>query len=79
LDGFPDRYGFVLIDCGDRIFKFGLRAYRDFLEGLVTRPKEEMVKAIHDFELRELWQTFMTGNYYYCFSCQAQCPAAHLP
>jgi epoxyqueuosine reductase len=65
--------------CGDQIFKFGLRAYRDFLEGLVTRPKEEMVKAINDFELRELWQTFMTGNYYYCFACQAQCPAAQLP
>jgi hypothetical protein len=48
----------------DQIFKFGLRAYRDFLEGLVTRPKEEMVKVINDFELRELWQTFMTGNFF---------------
>ena len=22
----------------------------------------------------EYWQTFMTGNYYYCFACQASCP-----
>jgi hypothetical protein len=25
------------------------------------------------------WQTFMTGSYYYCFACQAQCPATQLP
>jgi len=23
----------------------------------------------------ELWQNFMTGNDYYCFACQAACPA----
>jgi hypothetical protein len=28
--------------------------------------------------LREMWQTFMTGNYYYCFKCQSQCPAEGL-
>jgi hypothetical protein len=22
----------------------------------------------------DLWQNFMTGNYYYCFACQAACP-----
>ncbi|MBI5585666.1 MAG: 4Fe-4S binding protein [Deltaproteobacteria bacterium] len=65
--------------CGDQIFQFGLRAYRDFLEGLVTLPREEAVKTIQGFELRELWQTFMTGNYYYCFACQAQCSATLLP
>ena len=65
--------------CGDQIFQFGLRAYRDFLEGLITLPQEEAVKTIQGFELRELWQTFMTGNYYYCFACQARCPASRLP
>ena len=65
--------------CGDQIFQFGLRSYRDFLEGLVTLPKEEAVKTLQGFELRELWQTFMTGNYYYCFACQAQCPSTQLP
>jgi epoxyqueuosine reductase QueG len=65
--------------CGDQIFKFGLRAYRDFLEGLITLPREEALKSLQGFELRELWQTFMTGNYYYCFACQAQCPASLLP
>ena len=29
--------------------------------------------------LRQLWQTFMTGNYYFCFRCQPQCPATRLP
>ncbi len=22
----------------------------------------------------DLWQNFMSGNYYYCFACQAVCP-----
>jgi hypothetical protein len=26
--------------------------------------------------LRELWQNFMTGNYYYCFRCQIHCHRA---
>jgi epoxyqueuosine reductase QueG len=65
--------------CGDRIFQFGFRGFRDFVEGLIRRPKEEMAGRIHDFELRELWQTLVTGSYYYCFACQAQCPATDLP
>jgi epoxyqueuosine reductase len=65
--------------CGDRIFKFGFRTFKDFVEGLITRPREEMQGRINDFELRELWQTLVTGSYYYCFACQAQCPAEKLP
>ena len=65
--------------CGDAIFKYGFRFFRDFLKDLTTKPAVEMEKMIDGFELRELWQTFMTGNYYYCFQCQAQCPAGQMP
>jgi len=37
-----------------------------------------MWETIEGKGLRELWQTFMTGNYYYCLECQAQCPASAL-
>jgi epoxyqueuosine reductase QueG len=31
----------------------------------------EAARASHTVAL---WQNFMTGNYYYCFACQAACP-----
>ena len=37
-----------------------------------------MREIIEGEGLRDMWQTFMTGNYYYCFKCQAQCPASAL-
>ncbi len=65
--------------CGDRIFKYGFRFFRQFMEGLMEKPKNEMRELLRGHELREMWQTFMTGNYYYCFACQSQCPAEDLP
>ncbi|MBI5014970.1 MAG: epoxyqueuosine reductase [Deltaproteobacteria bacterium] len=62
--------------CGDRIFRYGFRFFERFVDGLRRGPEES---APGGAELRELWQTFMTGNYYYCFACQAQCPASDLP
>lgn len=59
--------------CGDVIFKFGFRFFRKFMKGLLERDRPEIESIIDGYELREMWQTFMTGNYYYCFKCQSQC------
>lgn len=64
--------------CGETIFKYGFRFFQRFMEGLCERSTEEVRRIINGYELREMWQTFMTGNYYYCFDCQSQCPAASL-
>jgi epoxyqueuosine reductase QueG len=65
--------------CGDEIFKFGFRYFANFMRDLVEKSASEIEEIIKGHGLRELWQTFMTGNYYYCFQCQAQCPATKLP
>jgi epoxyqueuosine reductase QueG len=65
--------------CGDKIFKYGFRFFAGFMRDLIAKPKSEMEDILRGHGLRELWQTFMTGNYYYCFECQAQCPATNLP
>ena len=65
--------------CGDRIFAYGLRFFINVLQSLTETPKEAVGDLLKTHGVRELWQTFMTGNYYYCFSCQSQCPAAELP
>ncbi|MGD8948324.1 MAG: hypothetical protein PVI62_16795 [Desulfobacterales bacterium] len=46
---------------------------------MMDRPTEELWEIVQGYGLREIWQTFMTGNYYYCFECQSQCPATRLP
>ena len=65
--------------CGDNIFKFGFRYFQKVVAGLMDKPTEELQEIIQGHGLRELWQTCMTGNYYYCFKCQSQCPAIRLP
>ena len=65
--------------CGDEIFKFGFRYFANFMRDLAEKPATEIEEILRGHGLRELWQTFMTGNYYYCFQCQAQCPATKLP
>lgn len=62
--------------CGDRIFRFGFRFFETALRGLQQGSE---APAVGGYELRELWQTLMTGNYYYCFACQTQCPTADRP
>lgn len=58
--------------CGDHIFRHGFRAFQSLMAGAFTRdPKAQSVIEGHG--LRELWQNFMTGNYYYCFRCQIHC------
>jgi epoxyqueuosine reductase len=65
--------------CGDEIFKFGFRFCQRFVQGILDGAKDETEQIVRGHELRELWQNFMTGNYYYCFECQAQCPALEMP
>ncbi|UCF91604.1 MAG: epoxyqueuosine reductase [Desulfobacterales bacterium] len=65
--------------CGDHIFKFGFRYFQKVMEGMMARPTAELREIVHGHGLREIWQTFMTGNYYYCFKCQSQCPTTRLP
>jgi epoxyqueuosine reductase len=65
--------------CGDHIFRFGFRYFQNVVESLVDKPSEELREIVKGIGLRQLWQTFMTGNYYYCFKCLTQCPASKLP
>lgn len=64
--------------CGDVIFEHGFRYFQQVMEGIAKRAYAEMREIIEGEGLRDMWQTFMTGNYYYCFKCQAQCPASVL-
>ncbi len=65
--------------CGDHIFKHGFRYFQKFMQGFIDEPSNELREIVAGSGLRQLWQTFMTGNYYYCFRCQSQCPASRLP
>ena len=65
--------------CGDNIFRYGFRYFEKVMTGLMDEPAEDVKEIIQGRGLRELWQTFMTGNYYYCFKCQSQCPAVKVP
>lgn len=65
--------------CGDRIFSGGFRAWRAFLLELVESGPERRKELASGRQSLELWQNFMTGNYYYCFACQAVCPVGRTP
>ena len=65
--------------CGDKIFEYGFRYFADFIKDLIKKTPAETEDMFKGHGIRELWQTFMTGNYYYCFQCQTQCPATQLP
>jgi len=60
--------------CGDKIFSGGYRAWRNFLVALIEAPPEKRKEMTGSQLSLDLWQNFMTGNYYYCFACQAACP-----
>jgi epoxyqueuosine reductase QueG len=60
--------------CGEKIFSGGYRAWRSFLIALIEAPPEKRKELTSSRLSLELWQNFMTGNYYYCFACQAACP-----
>lgn len=60
--------------CGDRIFANGFRAWSTFMLGVVEGSTEERKVLLSSNKSMDLWQNFMTGNYYSCFACQAICP-----
>lgn len=60
--------------CMSRLFEYGLRGFVKFFESLAEADLESRKKITRSYALRELWQNFMTGNYYYCWECQAACP-----
>jgi len=60
--------------CGEKIFSGGYRAWRNFLIALIEAPAEKRKELTGSQISLDLWQNFMTGNYYYCFACQAACP-----
>jgi epoxyqueuosine reductase QueG len=60
--------------CGDAIFSGGFRAWRRFLLQVVEAEPEARRDLPGGRLSLDLWQNFMTGNYYSCFACQAACP-----
>lgn len=64
--------------CGDHIFQFGFRYFQKVVEGMIDKRNDELREIAQGSGLRQLWQTFMTGNYYFCFKCQTQCPTNRL-
>jgi len=60
--------------CGRIIFEFGLRGMMKFLKGMLDASPEERTNMLKSYPFRELWQSLVSGNYYYCFECQALCP-----
>ncbi|HEU5360996.1 MAG TPA: 4Fe-4S double cluster binding domain-containing protein [Candidatus Deferrimicrobiaceae bacterium] len=60
--------------CGEKIFSGGYRAWRKFLLELIEASPEKRKEMTGGQVSLELWQNFMTGNYYYCFACQSACP-----
>ena len=64
--------------CGNEIFKYGFRYFHQLMEEIGKGSAFEIQEILGGAGLREIWQTFMTGNYYYCFKCQSQCPAERL-
>lgn len=61
--------------CGREVFKFGLRGMMRFFGEISGSPEGKRMEMIKSYAFRELWQTLVTGSYYYCFECQALCPA----
>jgi epoxyqueuosine reductase QueG len=60
--------------CGDHVFTYGLRGFSSFLEDAVTADDSRRQEVLQGPAIRELWQNFMTGSYYYCWKCQTSCP-----
>ena len=58
--------------CGDHIFRYGFRYFQSLMAGVLSGDPGAR-SIIEGQGLREVWQNFMTGNYYYCFRCQVHC------
>ncbi len=60
--------------CGRVVFQFGLRGLIKFVGEVSSASPEERSQMLKSYPFREIWQTLVCGNYYYCFDCQALCP-----
>jgi epoxyqueuosine reductase QueG len=60
--------------CGRVIFEFGLRRMMKFTGEMFDASPEERADLLKSYPFRELWQTLVSGSYYYCFECQGLCP-----
>lgn len=61
--------------CGDHIFSYGLRAFARLLVDLSsTADPASAREVVYTNRTREVWQALETGNYYYCWECQSNCP-----
>jgi epoxyqueuosine reductase QueG len=61
--------------CGPHALEYGFNHFRATLASLTGPDAGQREAALDGFGLRELWQSLITGNYYYCAQCQLQCPA----
>jgi len=60
--------------CGRVILQFGLRGMIKFVGDMIEASTEKKGELLKSYPFRELWQTLASGNYYFCFECQALCP-----
>ncbi len=60
--------------CGRVILEFGLRGMIKFVGEMIEASAEKKAQLLKSYPFRELWQTLASGNYYFCFECQALCP-----
>lgn len=61
--------------CGETVFKTGLRSFVRLLRDVGNSSSDEETKEIvYSEQLRYVWQSFMSGNYYSCWECQSSCP-----
>jgi hypothetical protein len=74
LDILPSARSIVVIACGRVVLEFGLRGMTKFMGGMLNASSEQQTEMLKSHFFRELWQTLVSGNYYYCFECQALCP-----
>ncbi len=60
--------------CGRVILQYGLRGMIKFVGEMIEASAEKKAELVKSYPFRELWQTLASGNYYFCFECQALCP-----
>ena len=56
------------------IFEFGLRGMMKFVGEMFDTTPKARAQMLKSYPFRELWQTLVSGNYFYCFECQSVCP-----
>ena len=59
--------------CSRHLFQYGLRRVIKLLAELFDSDPETRSRIIGSYDVREIWQTLIVGNYY-CWECQAVCP-----